>query len=64
MDFKFGISLGIQVIGFAFVYLKPYFAERGKNLATKQDIGEITSIVEGIKTELAQKTEELKSDLL
>lgn len=45
-------------------FLPSFANEKGKNLATKQDIGEITRIAEGIKNELTQKTEELKAQLL
>jgi len=45
------------------LFAKSYSSEKGKNLATKEDIGEITQIVESIKTSLAIKTEELRSDL-
>ncbi|MDN3654510.1 hypothetical protein QWZ08_02665 [Ferruginibacter paludis] len=44
-------------------YYPKYFEEKGKNLATKQDIGEITEIVEGIKVNLVKETEFLKSQL-
>ena len=46
------------------LYAKSYSSEKGKNLATKEDISEITEIVESIKTSLSNKTEELKSDYL
>jgi hypothetical protein len=66
-DLKFWFIVIIQLIGFTFVclklYAKSYSSEKGKNLATKEDVGEITQIVESIKTTLALKTEELKSDL-
>jgi hypothetical protein len=32
--------------------LKSYFREKGKNLATKEDVEEITSLVESVKSEL------------
>lgn len=32
-----------------------YWEEKGKNFATKEDIGEITRAVEGVRTELASK---------
>lgn len=38
-----------------------YLTEKGKNLATKEDVGEITRIVEGIKTDNSVLLEELKS---
>jgi hypothetical protein len=66
-DFKFWFIVFVQIIGFIAVclklYAKSYSTEKGKNLATKEDVGEITQIVESIKTTLAIRTEELKSDL-
>jgi hypothetical protein len=66
-DFKFWIVVIVQIVGFLLVcfklYAKSYSTEKGKNLATKEDIGEITQIVESIKKSLAIETEELKSDL-
>ncbi len=38
-------------------FLGSYFKEKGKNLATKEDIGEITKTVESIKTENANQLE-------
>lgn len=40
-----------------------YFETKGSNQATKEDIGEITEIVESIKTDLSQQTEQLKAQL-
>jgi hypothetical protein len=40
-----------------------YFEAKGINQATKEDIGEITEIVESIKTDLLKRTEELKAEL-
>lgn len=66
-EFKFWFLAFVQIAGFVVVclklYAKSYSGEKGKNLATKEDIGEITQIIESIKTSLAIKTEELKSDL-
>ena len=33
-----------------FMFLKSYFGEKGKNLATKEDVAEITSLVESVKS--------------
>ncbi len=66
-DFKFWFIVIVQIAGFVFVclklYAKSYSSEKGKNLATKEDIGEITQIVENTKATLVTKAEELKSDL-
>ena len=44
-------------------YLPSYFKQKGKNLATKEDIGEITHEIEGIKNQYLKSTEVLKSQL-
>lgn len=66
-DLQFWILLLLQLLGFVIVSLKlfakSYSTEKGKNLATKEDIGGITQIVESIKSSLTIKTEEFKSDL-
>lgn len=55
--------LGLFLIFMFKNYYPRYFEEKAKNLATKQDIGEITHIVEGIKNSLTRETELLKSQL-
>ena len=44
-------------------FFKSYFQEKGKNIATQEDIGPITKIVEGIKSDLSTKIEEVKANL-
>jgi hypothetical protein len=44
-------------------FLPTYFAEKGKNLATKQDIGEITKTVEDIKLNNNSQLEVMKLEL-
>jgi len=44
-------------------FFKSYVQEKGKNLATQEDIGKITTIVEEIRTGLNNETELLKSKL-
>ncbi len=45
----------LVVIGYiAKSYLPSYFREKGRNLATKEDIAEITKKIEGIKHEFRQ----------
>jgi hypothetical protein len=52
---------------FGFFLLKnfwpKYFEEKGKNQATKEDIGFITEIVENIKSDLVKQNELLKAEL-
>mgnify|MGYP001106972892 CR=1 FL=1 len=45
-------------------YLPKYFEEKGKNLATKEDIGAITDEVEKVKIQYTKDIEILKSELL
>src|SRR5690349_11236663 len=40
-----------------------YAETKGANQATKEDIGEITKIVESIKSELSEKVEQLRAQL-
>ena len=44
-------------------YLPKYFEKKGENLATKEDIEEITSLVEGTKILFTNQTESLKANL-
>lgn len=58
----------VIVLGLIFFYLiknflPTYFGEKGKNQATKEDVGEITEIVEKIKSDLLQQNELLKAQL-
>lgn len=62
-------SLGLgAVIGALVVYfllksfLPSYFSEKGKNLATKEDVASITDKVESVKTDYAKVLEELRSN--
>jgi flagellar basal body-associated protein FliL len=54
METIIGIVLDILIIfiGIYLAFFKSYIGEKGKNLATKQDIGDITSKVETIKYDL------------
>lgn len=47
--------------GGAAAYFGAYKAEKGKNRATKEDIGEITKAVEAAKSEFNEKLEDLKA---
>ncbi len=52
------------VVGFLVRQLLPaYFTEKGKNLATKEDIEEITSKVERVKAQYSTDMERLKADI-
>ena len=41
-------------------FLPSYFSEKGKNLATKEDIGEITAAVESVKEDYTKRLKELE----
>ena len=41
-------------------FLPSYFTEKGKNLATKEDIGEITAVVESVKEDYTKHLKELE----
>lgn len=63
------IKLGLfstVVVGSVYFILKKYMSgyldQKSKNLATKEDVGEITNIVETIKSENAHVLEELKAE--
>jgi len=59
-------SLGVFLIGsvvfllFKF-YVPPFLVEKGKNLATRQDIEEITNKIEGVRIQYTFLAEELKA---
>jgi hypothetical protein len=48
-------DLGLMAIGGLLVFLKAYSAQKGKNLATKEDIAEITRKVESVRAEYGEK---------
>jgi hypothetical protein len=45
------------------IFFKSYFTEKGKNLATSQDIEKITSKVESVKSEFVKEIEQLKLEV-
>lgn len=52
------VIIGFIVLGFLLKNFWPkYFEKKGENLATKEDIGEITKIVEEVKNKLALELE-------
>jgi len=53
----------ILLIGLYLAFFKSYFQEKGKNLATKEDIGDITNTVEEIKSSFTTEIELFKSNL-
>lgn len=62
--FPFLTITGILWLYFFIKSLLPsYFAEKGKNLATKEDISEVTELVESAKVVFTTETEKLKANL-
>lgn len=57
---KFGVAQVIVTFGAA--YLASYIREKGKNLATREDIQEITDKIESVKIVYAKQLEVLKSE--
>ena len=55
------IEIIILCIGFYLAFLKSYFSEKGKQLAIKEDIEEITKKVESIKSDFQRENDEIKS---
>jgi len=58
------ISITLQIIigcGLGFLFL--YFKKKGENLATKEDVGEITKKVEAIKHEYSTALESIRGEI-
>ncbi|MDB4883284.1 MAG: hypothetical protein JWL95_2050 [Gemmatimonadetes bacterium] len=51
------------LIGALLASLRSYTAEKGKNLATREDIAEITRRVEGVRTDYLSQLERVKAEL-
>jgi hypothetical protein len=51
------------LLGFYIAFVKSYVTEKGKNYATKQDIGEITRIVKEVEKQFLSDSEFLKNRL-
>lgn len=59
-------SLGLFLFGFVLAYilnsfLPAYFGEKGKNLATREDIGELTRKVEEVRSDYAMIVERFRA---
>ena len=57
------VPIATFFIGLLAGFLLSYMKEKGKNLATKEDITDITNKIEGTKSEYIKDIEELKADL-
>lgn len=49
---QFVLEIIILLLLLYLAFLKSYFQEKGKNVATKEDVQEITSLVESVKSQL------------
>lgn len=58
LDILIGISL-LVIGGLIGRFLPSYLGQKGKNLATKEDVEEITRKVEGVKSEYSERVQEL-----
>jgi hypothetical protein len=68
MDFHLvadAVVLGSLLVGWLLVkvYFPSYIGEKAKNLATKEDIADITNKIEQVKVEYAKQIELYKSDI-
>src|SRR5260221_1037949 len=58
------LILGINLfLGLYILYLKKYFSQKGKNLADKEDLEDLTTIVEEVKSKFQEENEILKTNL-
>lgn len=53
----------LLIIGLYLVFFKSYFQEKGKNIATNEDIEELTLKVESVKQNFIEKNSSLKAKL-
>lgn len=53
----------IILLGLYLILIKSYYSEKGKNLATKEDIKEITDKMESVKLDYLRRIEEYKKEL-
>ncbi len=62
-DFGLGVVVGSGIIFLFIKHLIPnYLSEKAKNLATKEDIADITDKVESVKTDYAKILEEVRNN--
>ena len=54
------LLIPLAIIGVG-IYLRSYISKKGENLATKDDIGEITAKIEEVKHDYASRLESLRS---
>ena len=57
------LDISIILLALYWLFIKSYTAEKGKNLATKEDIKEITDKIEAVKLEYFKKLESSKLEI-
>ena len=57
------LAIGNFVCLYSISQKKAYYEEKGKNLATKEDIGEITKEIKSVESQFINETEKLKNKL-
>lgn len=50
--FQIVFDIVLTIIGLYLAFGKSYFSEKGKNLATREDVGLITKEIETVKNEI------------
>jgi hypothetical protein len=63
MNIEIVLQIFIIIIGLYLAMFKSYFTEKGKNIATNEDIEELTNKVESVKQKFLEKNASLKSKL-
>ncbi|MEO4005480.1 hypothetical protein [Flavobacterium sp. CAU 1735] len=63
MKIEIILDIILILIGLYLALFKSYFQEKGKNIATSEDIENLTEKVESVKSSFNEKMEYLKSDL-
>jgi len=53
----------VIILSLGGAWLLSYLREKGKNLATKEDVGQITTKIESAKTEFAERLEKVRASL-
>ncbi|MDD2982798.1 MAG: hypothetical protein PHQ74_05370 [Crocinitomicaceae bacterium] len=57
------LDIIIILLGCYWIFIKSYYTEKGKNLATKEDIKDITDKIESVKLDYLKLFEDYKKDL-
>lgn len=63
MNTEIGLQIFLIIIGLYLALFKSYFTEKGKNIATNEDIEELTNKIESVKQKFLEKNASLKSKL-